>query len=386
MSYQPPVAAPLPFSALLAGARGIWWDGDDRERLRRWLVERHGVADALLTDSGTGALTLALTACLRERPGLVALPAYACYDLATALVGAGGRCAFYDLDPATLAPDPESLKRAVALGARTVVIVDLYGFPVDIAALGLPPDALVVDDAAQGVGATLRGRPLGAGGALGVLSFGRGKGMTAGAGGALLAATAHGAALLASVRGTLHAPARGVRPFVALKAQWLLGRPGLYGLAAGMPFLHLGETRYHDPGPVRELSAAGAAVLSVTSRLADEDTEVRRAHARRLLGSLGPGARCTAVRPAAGAEPGYLRLPVLRPEPDRRAVAAAAPLGIQPGYPAPLPDLPALRDRSVNGSQGFPGAATLTARLCTLPTHRFLSERDLLRLEAWLAG
>ena len=344
------------------------------------------MADALLTDSGTGALTLALTACLRERPGPVALPAYACYDLATALVGAGGRCVFYDLDPATLAPAPESLAQAVEAGAGVVVIVHLYGFPVDIAALRLPPRVLVVDDAAQGLGATLRGRYLGAGGALGVLSFGRGKGMTAGSGGALLAPGEPGVSLLKAVQGTVQPPIRGLAPFVALKAQWLLGRPGAYGFAARMPFLHLGETRYHEPAPVRELSAAGAAVLAVTSRLADADTERRRAVARRLIASLGAEGRFTPVRAAPDAEPGYLRLPVLHALEARRAVLAAAPLGVQPGYPAPLPDLPALRDRSVNRTEEFPGARILAARACTLPTHRFLGERDLRRLEAWLRG
>ena len=385
--YQPPVAAPLPFAAVAAGAGALLWEpGNARDALARWLRAHHGARRVLLTDSGTGALTLALIAAVRERPGPVALPAYACYDLATALVGADATCVFYDVDPATLAPERDSLAKALAAGARTVVIVHLYGVPVDVSALGLPGDVIVVDDAAQGVGARIHGRPLGGAGPLGVLSFGRGKGMTAGSGGALLANDEHGERLASSVQGRLLSPERGLRPVVALVGQGLLGGPAGYGFAARLPFLHLGETLYHEPSPVHELSAAGVAVLEETARRAEADLVVRKKNAERLLRGLAGSARFTAVTVPAGAEPGYLRLPLLHAAGMRDQVRRAAHLGVQPGYPAPLSVLPALTGRNRSTTSDFPGARTLAERLCTLPTHRFLAEGDLRRLEAWLRG
>src|SRR5439155_883687 len=128
-------------------------------------------------------LTLALRAAAATlgggEPPVVALPAYACYDVATAAVAVNARIALYDVHPATLAPDLASLTATLAEGARIVVVAPLYGMPVDwdaieqcVAAFG----ALAIEDAAQGHGASWRGRPLGSLGRLSVLSFSRGKG------------------------------------------------------------------------------------------------------------------------------------------------------------------------------------------------------------------
>ena len=65
--------------------------------------------ELLLTDSGTSALALALQRAARERPGPAALPAFCCYDIATAADVAGVPFVLYDVDPETLGPDPASL-------------------------------------------------------------------------------------------------------------------------------------------------------------------------------------------------------------------------------------------------------------------------------------
>src|SRR5207247_11224127 len=110
-------------------------------------------------------------------------------DVATAAVAVNARIALYDGHPATLAPDLASLTATLAEGARIVVVAPLYGMPVDwdaveqcVAEFG----ALAIEDAAQGHGACWRGRPLGGLARPSVLSFSRGRGWTAGRGGALL--------------------------------------------------------------------------------------------------------------------------------------------------------------------------------------------------------
>src|SRR5207237_8893759 len=141
-----------------------------------------------LTGSGTTALTAALIGVLKDRPGAVALPAYGCYDLATAADGANAPVLLYDLDPHTLAPDLPQLRDALRQGASAVVVVHFYGHPVDLGEvkrLAAERGALVIEDAAQAAGAKLDGRPVGTQSSLAVLSFGRGKGLTGGSGGAL---------------------------------------------------------------------------------------------------------------------------------------------------------------------------------------------------------
>jgi dTDP-4-amino-4,6-dideoxygalactose transaminase len=344
-----------------------------------------GAADVLLTDSGTGALTLAIQGCLAERPGAaVALPAYGCYDLATAADGALAPVVLYDLEPETLAPDPASLGRALERGVSAVVLVHLYGVPADpdpVCAAAERAGAWLIEDAAQGAGASLRGRPLGSFGDLAVLSFGRGKGNTAGRGGALLARDATSASVMGGARGTATATLRGLKEYVQLKAQWLLGRPSLYAVPAAFPFLQLGETIYHAPSPTRVMSDVAARTLAVTLTLGEREGAVRRAHAARLLERRGAG--LTAVRMPAGAEPGYLRLPFLAAPAARAAAesAEARALGIMPGYPRPLSDLEGFAERVVNRGDDFPGARRLAEELITFPVHSRLSERDLRQLQ-----
>jgi hypothetical protein len=376
--------------AVAAGAAGLFTGSTSaRAAVAAALAPTYDAADVLLTDSGTGALSLAIRGCLARQPGAaVALPAYGCYDLATAADGAGAPVVLYDLVPETLAPDPESLRRALEYHVGAVVVVHLFGVPADpepVRAAAARVGAWVIEDAAQGAGANLRGRRLGCFGDLSVLSFGRGKGNTAGRGGALLAHGEAAAAVVDRARSECLPSLRGVRELIQLKAQWLLGRPSLYALPASLPFLGLGETVYHPPAPPRALSAVAARTLAVTWGLGDGEARVRRANAARFLLRAGKGLSPIAV--SKGAEAGYVRLPFVA-SPEVRSAAGAAEaraLGVMPGYPGVLGDLPGFTNRIRNAEGVFFGARRLAQRLVTLPTHGLLGPSDLPRLEAWLA-
>jgi dTDP-4-amino-4,6-dideoxygalactose transaminase len=238
-----------------------------------------------------------------------------------------------------------------------------------VARLASEVAAVVVEDAAQGVGASIGGRPLGAHGSLAVLSFGRGKGRTGGSGGALLGNDARGADLLARVRSDVGAAPRGLREALQLGAQWLLGRPSLYWIPASLPFLRLGETPYHAPHPVVAMPDACAAALVETWEESAREVPRRKAaaaHWRRVV----PDSWLLPESAASGAERGELRLPALVPEDDTAdAVVRRVGGGVMAGYPMPLARLPALA-ASVLPSAASSGAEALTRRLVTLPCHR----------------
>jgi dTDP-4-amino-4,6-dideoxygalactose transaminase len=383
MRRQLPVYSPLTARALLAGAAGMLRPRAALERAVRELLTRvFGADEVQLTDSGTGALALAIRAALEDggRDALVALPAWACYDLATAALGADANVCLYDLDPRTLAPVPGSLRAALELGARAVVYVHFFGIPV---VWNAAQPVRVIEDAAQAAGAMLSGRPAGSSGDFAILSFGRGKGMTGGGGGALLGR--RDAAPAVRRAGARVGPgSRGPRVAVSLGAQLALGRPALYSLPASLPFLHLGDTRFHAPSPVRGISAVSAATLVETWPLGDAEAAIRRANAATLLAAVPAGLE--PVRPPDDAVPGYLRLPVIADaEWARRArTTEAHALGIMPGYPRALCDLPGFADRVRNRDAEFPGARLLAERLVTLPVHSRLTPADLAALIAWL--
>lgn len=380
---QLPVHSPLSVGAV-AAAIGR---GDPRAHLARRLATRHGVRHALLTGSGTQALTLALRLAAERRPGrAIALPGYACYDLASAAVGAGVKVRLYDLDPRTLAPEATSLTAALQGGVAALVIVHLFGVPVPMDAMvtaAQAADALLIEDAAQGVGGAWRGRPLGGTGDVGILSFGRGKGETGGSGGAMLVREDDG---LASAAQAHLGPPRGVTAVLAAKlaAQWALGRPALFGIPHAVPALRLGETVYRPPEPPSAMPPAAARVLERTLAMSERESAVRREHAARYLSALGPRAARIAVEPAADSRAGWLRFPVrLRPDAARDRLGEV--LGIARAYPLPLRELDALRPL-LDVPPVTPGADSLARTLRTVPTHSFLTPWEMGGVLDWIAG
>ena len=376
---QLPVYSPVTVGSVAAAFIASATGGERaRSRVLELVRAEHGPRDLLLLDSGTSALTLALRAACREaeeagRAPLVALPAYGCFDLATAAVGANARVVLYDLDPATLGPDWPSLKRALAYRPAAVVVAHLYGVPVDVArvvGVAAAVDAVVIDDAAQGVGASIAGRPLGSLGSRGILSFGRGKGRTGGGGGALLANDERGADLLARVRGEVAAPELGLRAAVVLKTQWLLGRPSLYWIPASLPFLGLGETPYRAPHPASSMAAASLGALAAAWDESTREIVRRREAAAAWRRSTMVQGWSIPESDATAAVRGELRLAVVLP-PDQHSSNVVERLGggVMPGYPVTLAQLPALADR-LQHPEPMPGADALTQRLVTLPCHR----------------
>jgi pyridoxal phosphate-dependent aminotransferase EpsN len=170
--------------------------GPHVDAFERELGEAVGVPHVAALSSGTAALHLALLLAGVE-PGDEVL----CSDLtfvatANAIAYVGARPVFLDADPASWCLDPELLAEELAAAARrgrlpkALVAVDLYGQSADwepILAACAEYGVRVIEDAAEALGATYRGRPVGGFGRLGVLSFNGNKIVTTSGGGALLA-------------------------------------------------------------------------------------------------------------------------------------------------------------------------------------------------------
>lgn len=380
---QLPVLSALPVEALTAALGRA----DRRDAIDRSLGSIFDAPDVILTDSGTSALGLAMRLAARSRTGShCALPAFGCFDLATAALAAGVRVALYDVDPATLAPDERSIRAAMDGDCASLVLVHHYGVPAPAAIMddARARGILLIEDAAQAAGARLGPRRLGSLGDASVFSFGRGKGVTAGSGGALLLRGERGGALVNGARAAL-LPHAGSAPVELLKltAQWTLARPAIYAVPARLPFLRLGETVFHEPWEPTRMSPLASRVLQRTLPLMDEAAQVRSRHAARLRAAQAAASPSTLVAAAHEGQPGWLRLPVLLPIGATPSAAASALLGAGPSYPLPLSELDPLLRLLVNPGH-FAGATALSRRLWTLPTHERLAERDLLALERWI--
>jgi dTDP-4-amino-4,6-dideoxygalactose transaminase len=321
------------------------------------------------------------------------LPAYSCFDVATAAVGAGSEVVFYDIDPTTLSPVQESFERALEAGVAAAVVGNLYGYPVDWTFLrktAASADVTLVEDAAQGLGTTWGEEDGGVFGELTVLSFGRGKGWTGGGGGALLAR----GPIAGQTRSRCVQAGQGLggdlkASFLSL-AQWALGRPSFYGIPASIPALGLGETRYKEPKEPVSMGGFQVSLLLATARSAREEVGRRRETAAQLLAILSEGgveAPLHPIRPLTGGGSSFLRLPTMATsDPGATGLAPREKaLGIVRGYPQALPDLPQIQPARVEQPEHFPGARALARRLLTLPTHSLLTSADLGALELLLS-
>lgn len=386
---QPPVLSPLPMSVLWAPITAALGGSAEPALERR--IQRHlGAQEVLLVDSGTSALRLAIEAATDGgRSGPVALPAYCCYDVATSAIGAGARVQLYDIEPGTLSPDLASLARCISDGAAAVVVAHLYGLPADmprVNALAARSGVVLIEDAAQALGAGVGGRTAGAWGGVSVLSFGRGKGVTGGGGGALAALSGRGRDILDRARRQVDSGGMGLARWLGAASQFVMGRPSLYGVPLRVPMLHLGETRYRAPRRPTRMATLPATVLTSAWDLLSDEVVTRRENAARLSRSVGK--RLSSFSVATDAVPSYLRLPLLAEPAVGCAVAAGRwrALGVAHGYPLALTELPALRDNLVQPTGACPGARELAQGLITLPTHSLLKNPDLDRLERWLAA
>jgi dTDP-4-amino-4,6-dideoxygalactose transaminase len=172
-------------------------DGPFCRRVEARLAELLGVRRVLLTSSCTHALELALLA-LGVGPGHeVICPSFTFVSTANAALRVGALPVFADIEEATLGLDPADVARRLTPRTRALVPIHYAGLAPDmdsLLALARARGLLLVEDAAQALGAAYRGRPLGTLGDAGCFSFHETKNLTCGEGGALVMADPAGAA------------------------------------------------------------------------------------------------------------------------------------------------------------------------------------------------
>jgi dTDP-4-amino-4,6-dideoxygalactose transaminase len=171
------------FNSMLAG------DGPFTKRCHGWLEERTGCSKALLTHSCTGALEMAALL-LDIQPGdEIIMPSYTFVSTANAFVLRGGVPVFVDIREDTFNLNEHLIKEAITPRTRAIAPVHYAGVACEmdiIMDIARHHGLKVVEDAAQGVMASYKGRALGSIGDLGAYSFHETKNVISGEGGALL--------------------------------------------------------------------------------------------------------------------------------------------------------------------------------------------------------
>jgi dTDP-4-amino-4,6-dideoxygalactose transaminase len=174
--------------ACLVARREIQGDGPFTQACADLLQDRFGISKVLMTTSCTTALELAAMLCDLRAGDEVIMPSFTFVSTANAVVRQGARPVFVEIRHDTLNIDESRIEEAITPRSRAII-------PVHYAGIGCAMDPImetaqrhglrVIEDAAQGVNATYRGRFLGSIGHLGAYSFHATKDYTCGEGGAL---------------------------------------------------------------------------------------------------------------------------------------------------------------------------------------------------------
>ena len=362
LPWYPPAEVKIPWSAIFDSLLSS--SGD----FKKYLCDYLQVKYCIFGNSGRAVLYLLLEALKRkdeESRDEVLIPGYTCYSVAASVAKAGLKIRVYDIDPQTLSPDPDSLRRSASSRTLAIVHQHLFGIPTSIDGLKVIAQhtgAYLIEDAAQGLGGTLNGQPLGTMGDFGFYSFGRGKPLPVGCGGALVGKDQSALSELESKVGN-----RGYAQLITTSATQVISWPGLYWIPEMLP-LGLGETIF-DP----HFDVAGMPLLA--QKLAEksmailDDLNTHRRHLANIYEEAFDDEYIISV--PKGSTPVYTRFPLM-------AGPGSIPtelkrFGIRRMYPKAIVDEQTIKHYLGNQVSTI-GAAQIAQNLITLPTHTGITE------------
>ena len=167
----------------------ICGDGEFTKKCSAWMENKFNAQKVLLTTSGTSALEMAAILCNIQTGDEVIMPSYTFCSTANAFVQRGAKIVFVDIRPDTMNIDETKIEEAVTSKTRAIVPVHYAGVSCEmdtIMKIAKKHNLFVVEDAAQGVMSSYKGKALGTISDFGCYSFHETKNYSMGEGGAIL--------------------------------------------------------------------------------------------------------------------------------------------------------------------------------------------------------
>ena len=388
----PPAGTVIPGRVLFRGLLGALRSRDARGHVAQELQRQYGVKEAHLLNSGRAVLTVLLQAMKEERPDRteVIVPGYTCYSVAAAAVRVGLRVRPVDIDVDTFDYDPAALEAVDTSNTLALITANLFGIPNDLPGLERfcrEREIFMIDDAAQAMHARVGDRWVGTFGDAGLFSFDKGKNITTIQGGVLLLQNPDLTGRVRRLVEELQEPSllTSLSLVVKLVLYWLLLRPWLYWIPNRL--LPLGRTPWEVEYPVSLYPRALAPLAQQLLERVDEVTEARRSTGLRLQAELS--AIESPDREGADIRPVFLRYPWVSsgaPAVPRTSPHETRRLGASGFYPSCLMDVTPLSPHLPRDVADTPGARRVARNLVTLPTHGWVTPRDLDRLIDLFSG
>ena len=188
-NVPPYVGTEEKYIAQAIAAHKICGDGQFTKKCNAWMEEKFKAKKVLITTSGTTALEMAALLCGIQAGDEVIMPSYTFCSTADAFVQRGAKIVFVDVRPDTMNIDEKLIERAITKKTKAIVVVHYAGVACEmdtIMDIARRHNIKVVEDAAQAVVSSYKGKALGTIGDYGCYSFHETKNYSMGEGGAIV--------------------------------------------------------------------------------------------------------------------------------------------------------------------------------------------------------
>jgi len=358
LAWYPPAETKVPLHAILEAF--LRSSGNFEKTLCGYLK----VKKCVFANSGRALLYLLLETLKKKRARRrdeVLIPGYTCYSVAASVAKAELKIKVYDIDPETLQPDFNSLRKSASGKTLAIIFQHLFGIPTPVdefEKIAQKTGAPLIEDAAQALGGSIDGLRLGTIGDFGFYSFGRGKPLPIGGGGALIGKDED---VLTEIQ--LRQQKKGYTQIVATAAAQILSSPYLYWIPEMLP-LGLGETLFDTDFNI-------SAMQSVMQNLAENSIDILydlNTHRRDIAKTYEDAFDHKNILPVPEeTTPVYTRFPLMAgPGPIPKDLKR---LGVRRMYPKTIADEETIKPYLVDQEASTPGASEIAQNLITLPTH-----------------
>lgn len=361
--YYPPAETRIPLSILMDSI-----GNKKNDNLEKSLCNYLGVNNCIFADSGKALLSLLLAKLKEEFNNTrteVIIPGYTCYSVAASVVKAGLKIRVYDLDPVSLQPDISFIKSIANDKVLAIINQHLFGIPSpneEIKKIAENIGAFFIEDAAQGFGGSINDQFLGTEGDFGLFSFGRGKPLPIGHGGALVGKNL---SILQKIK--LNRTNEEYKHIVLLAMTQIISLPLFYWLAEILP-LGLGRTYFN---PLFKEGAMPEAIRKIIEKALPtlEDLNEHRHNISKVYENIIYKKYLISIPDMS--RPVFTRYPLMG-EADN-VPKELKRLGVRRMYPKAIYDERVIKPYLAARQDPTPGASEIVKKLITLPTHKGIS-------------
>ena len=391
MRYIAAAGTPISFRDLANWIYNVVAEDNIHGRFKQEICQTFGTRHCFFLSTGRAALCALLRSLAQlsvTNKNEIVIPSYTCFSVPSSVAKAGLKIHLCDVDPNTLGYDLEKLAAIDFTNVLVIITTNLYGIPNDlkqICTIATNNNVFLIDDSAQSMYGRVYGKFSGTLGDAGLYSLDKGKNITSMDGGILVTNSDDLASSIEAVIEDLPGLTLASRiSYVArLVFYAVFLHPSLYWLPHHLPFLKLGTTvyttKYHVAAYDSLLGAMGIQVF----RHIEDITAARIKNGSYLKKHLSDLPLVQLPHFQEHVNPVYLRFPVLIEgralrnkvieELNRKGIGATA------SYPTPINDISEIQSIIVNRDSEFPGGRQVAWRIVTLPTHPYVTEKDLFK-------